>query len=182
MAVGESRIEDEILRTLLMLNSSATIDPDQRSKINALREEIQSESDTEIETDVGTAAGTGESATQKLEQDSILKLVYKPILQAALLELLAKLLNNDPEARKALIKLLTAANTPGIIRKALTHALAEFMEKGYKNAADVLREVYSKSKEPESLIRMIRAASPAAAESLRLSPRPAPFPPVPKPK
>lgn len=171
-------IEDEILRTLLLINSTAPLDAEQRSKMKVLEDELSSESDTEAETDVDA----GESVEQKLETDSILKLVLKPVLQAALLELLAKLLNNDPEARKALIKLLTATNTPGVIRKALTHALAEFMDRGYTNAAAVLREAYSKSKEPDYFIRMIRAASPSCADSLQAKPRSFSFPPMPKPK
>lgn len=178
MPLGQPPIEDEILRTLLMINSTAELDADQRSKMKVLKEEINSESETEAETDVDV----GESAEQKLEPDIILKLVLKPVLQAALLELLAKLLNNDPEARKALIKLLTATNTPGIIRKALTHALAEFMDRGYTHAAEVLREAYSKSKEPDYFIKMVRVASPSCADTLQSKPRLSAFPPIPKPK
>lgn len=178
MPFSQPPIEDEILRTLLLINSTAALDADQRSKMDVLKEEITSESETGAETDVDV----GEAIEQKIEPDSILKLVLKPVLQAALLELLAKLLNNDPEARKALIKLLTATNTPAIIRKALTQALAAFMDRGYTNAAEVLREAYSKSKEPDYFIKMVRAASPACADTLQSKPRLSPFPPIPKPK
>ncbi len=178
MPFGAPPIEDEILRALLMINSTAELDADQRSKMNVLKEEIDSESETEAETDVDV----GESAGQKSEPDSILRLVLKPVLQAALLELLAKLLNNDPEAHKALVKLLIATNTPANIRKALTYALADFLDRGYANAAAVLREAYSKSTEPDYFIRMVSAASPSCAETLKAKPRPSPFPPVLKPK
>ena len=171
-------IEDEILRTLLMLNSKEEVGADQRVKMKAIQEEIDAMSETDIETDIDA----DEAVKQDLAPVSQLQFLLKPVLSEAILELLAKLLNSDPEAHKALVKLLTATNTPAVLRKALTSALAQCMERGYANAENVLREAYSKSKEPVHFIALVRAASSFSADSLELKQRPSIFPPIPKPR
>lgn len=180
MSESKVPIEDEILRTLLMLNSKDEIGADQRVTIKAIQEEIDSMAETEREAE--TDVGTDEAAKQNLAPASLLQLLLKPALRGAVLELLAKLLNNDPEAHKALVKLLTATNTPEVLRRALTSALAECMERGYANAENVLREAYSKSKEPDHFIALVRGASSISADTLQSKQRLTPFQLVPKPK
>ena len=180
MSPSEVPIEDEILRTLLMLNSKDELSADQRVKAKAIQEEIDSLSETE--SDVETDVGVDEGAKQDLAPADLLQLLLKPALSSALLELLAKLLNNDPEAHKALVKLLIATNTPAVLRRALTSALAKCMELGYANAESVLREAYSKSNEPTHFIALVRGASNFSADSLQLKQRSTIFPPTPKPR
>lgn len=173
-------IADEILRVLLLMlarrrRAEGEKEFDQKIIIADLKNEL--ESATEIETE------------GRIEQDlvpvSLLQLMLKPNLPAEILEMLARLLNNDPQAHQALVKLLTATNTPSNVRDALTAVLAKCLEHGYSNAGNVLREALRKSNQPaisSQLTRTIELTSSYAADYLRPRPMLSPFPTVPKPK
>jgi hypothetical protein len=175
-------IADEILRVLLLIlarrrRAEGEKEFDQKIIVADLKKELEIEPATDIET-----AG-------RIEQDlvpvSLLQLMLKPNLPAEILELLARLLNNDPQAHQALVKLLTATNTPSNIREALTAVLAKCLEHGYSNAGNVLREALRKSNQPaisSQLTRTIELTSSYAADYLRPRPMPSPFPIVPRPK
>jgi hypothetical protein len=106
-------------------------------------------------------------------------LVLKPDLPAEVLEMIAKLLNNDPKARQALVKLLSASSTSSSLRKALTAVLAKCAEHGYSNALDVLREALAKSNSPEvhkQLMETIEDTSRYTLDYLRPNPLRIPTP------
>lgn len=109
--------------------------------------------------------------------EDLLQLVLKPDLSSEVLELIAKLINNDPAARQALVKILTANTTSLGLRKTLTAVLARCAERGYTNALDVLEEALTKVNMPEvrqHLSHTIEKNSRYIADKLRLNPSPAP--------
>lgn len=178
MSQPKIRIEDEILRVLLLLiakrRSKGEKEIDQRTLTN--------EALTEIETDAGSE--TDEQAALARVPQSLLQLVLKPDLPAAVLEMIAKLLNNDPDAHRALVKLLTSTSTPSNVRRALTAVLAKCTEHGYSNAENVLREALIESKDlsvSKQLTATIQRTSRYTADYFKLLPQPT-MAPTPKPK
>jgi len=178
MSQSRIRIEDEILRVLLLLvanrRSKGEKEIDQRAIVNATLIDIEAESGSE----------TRDQAAQALVPESLLQLVLTPDLPAAILEMIAKLLNNDPDAHRALVKLLTSTNTPVNIRSALTAILAKCTEHGYSNAENVLREALTKSNDlsvSKQLTQTIEQTSRYTADYFKLNPQPTMIP-IPKPK
>lgn len=182
-------IEDEILRVLLLLvarrRSEGELEIDegfirhdldealQKKMAKAKQSREKTDAETEVETDIDTSARDQEE--QSLVPADLLQLVLKPDLPAAVLEMIAKLLNNDPNAHQALVKLLTATSTAALVRRALTAVLAKCAEHGYSNALDVLTEALTKAKVPgiyQSLMNTIDNTSKNTVELLRQRPTP----------
>lgn len=168
-------IENEILRALLMIvsrrRSQGELEVDQGIIVHELKEAVHTETERGGETQ--------ESAGQDLVPEDLLQLVLKPNLPADVLEMIAKLLNNDPAARQALVKVLTASSTSSSVRKALTAVLAKCAEHGFSNALDVLEEALSKVDMPEirkQLTSTVEITSRYTADTLRLNPSPLPTP------
>lgn len=172
MTETNPRIEDEILRVLLLLISNRRLKGEVRINEGALLEELEHKVHPPVEGESEEGAQTGEKVEQELVPGDLLQLVLKPDLPPEVLEMIAKLLNNDPEARRALVKLLTASSTPANIRSALTAVLAKCVEHGYSNAENVLRESLTKVRELtllKQLTETIQKTSQYTADYLKLT-------------
>ncbi len=175
MARTNQAIENEILKALLLIvalrRSEGELDIDQNVVTQELKDVHHTESDRRGETQ--------ESAGQELVPLDLLQLVLKPDLPADVLELIAKLLNNDPAARQALVKVLTSNMTSLRVRSALTAVLTRCAEHGYTNALDVLEEALTKVNMPEirqQLTKSVNSTSRYVADTLRVNPTPLPTP------
>lgn len=175
MPISPKAIENEILQALLLIvsrrRSQGELEIDQGIVVLELEESVHTETERGSETQ--------ESAGQDLVPGDLLQLVLKPNLPADVLEMLAKLLNNDPAARQALVKVLTSNSTSLAVRKALAAVLAKCAEHGYSNALEVLDEALTKVNMPEirrQLTNSVEITSRYTAEMLRLNPSSLPTP------
>lgn len=175
MLISPKAIENEILHALMLIvacrRSQGEFEMDQGVIAHELYESVHTETDKGGETQ--------ESAGQDLVPGDLLQLVLKPNLPADVLEMIAKLLNNDPAARQALVKVLTSNSTSVSVRKALTAVLAKCAEHGYSNALEVLDEALTKVNMPEirrQLTNSVEMTSRYTADMLRLNPSSLPTP------
>ncbi len=175
MLQNSHAIENEILKTLLLIvfrrRSKGELEVDQGEIVQELKDVVHADSERGSETQ--------ESAGQNLVPVDLLQLVLKPDLPADVLEMIAKLLNNDPAARQALVKVLTSNTTSLGLRKALTAVLTKCAERGYSNALDVLEEALLKVNMPEirqQLTKSVVSTSRYVADTLRVNPTPIPSP------
>ncbi len=180
MAAPHNRIEDEILRVLLLLIADRRSKGKDKIGERAIRVDLKKAARLVTETEAETES-SGEAEKSMVPVD-LLQLILKPDLPAAVLEMIAKLLNSDPQAHRALVKLLTATSTPANVRTALTAVLAKCTEHGYSNAENVLREALTKTKELTVLKQLtvtIQSTSRYTADYLKLNPS---HTPTPKPR
>ena len=166
-----NRIEDQILKALLQIFARRRGEGE-----TAIASAL-----TEIEQD--DTIDTRGKAKHELVPPDLLQLVLQPDLNEYILDLIARMLNNDPAARDELVKILSSQNTAYKLRLALTRVLAKCVEHGYSNAEEVLRAALSNTKELKlykQLVAAIQETSEYTAEYLSVrakrypSPRPLP--------
>lgn len=79
------------------------------------------------------------------QPSNILQLVLKPVLTPYLMELINKILRDDPEAVKELVEILVKKKQPTLVLQFIIGALAKALKHGYSGPELVLREVMTKA-------------------------------------